>query len=158
MSTSWSFPAPQFQKPTLYFDYRVGVTSSNMLRLRDMGIPAPDQVLYRPYAESYLRGDNSRVGDGEPMIEWVWDIKAIHELSKLVQMWFSTQTTTFADNVFIKSDLRDGQFPEPQLSFKVFDCTVWRPELFGPDGTPVARSSKAIQTVRFQFINLVEVP
>lgn len=139
------------------FDYRVSPTSvATLLRLRDLGISPPDQAIWFPYAESYIRGDNSRAGDGLPFVEWVWDVMDIQQAYTLMNMFFSTQTTTSTDNVFIRTDVRQGDSASPRNAFKNYECTVWRPEMFGPDGQPIVRSGKALQTVKFKFVNLVE--
>lgn len=140
-----------------YFDYRIGRASTTLLKLRDLSVNAPDQVIYRPFAESYLRADNTRVGDGVASISWIWDVISIIELSTVLNLFFDNLTDTFAENRFIRSDKRLGDFPSPQEGFFNFDVTVWRPEIFGPEGTPITRSAKAIQSVQITFTNLVEV-
>ncbi len=153
----WSRNVDLIKDGIEFFDYRVGRTSAAMLHLRDLSVNAPDQVIFRPYAESYLRADDTRVGDGLATISWIWDVISIIELATILNIFFDNLTDTFAKNRFIRSDKRLGDFPSPEEGFFDFDVTVWRPEVFGPEGTPIARSAKAFQTVEINFTNLVEV-
>jgi len=155
---SWSTLNTRPYSDSVDKDYRVGQTSGNLLKLRDMGIPFPDQVIYRPYSIGYIRGDLSKVGDGVASIEWTWDVISIQELSMILNLWFTGVTDTSVDNVFIRSDVRTGDYPNPTAGFLDYDCTVWRPNLSGPEGSPIVKSSYGIQTVSLKFTNLVVVP
>jgi hypothetical protein len=137
------------------FDLRVGTTQAGCLRLRDLLVPPPDQVLYSAYAVSYTRGDNKRVGDGFPSADWIWDQVHIAQLATLFGILFgNVLTTTYAD-AYIWTDVRTGDYATPM--FVLFSCTALRPELNGPDGTPTARSPLAVATVHLRFVNLVAV-
>ena len=139
-------------------DYRISDDcATNLLRLVDLGIPAPDQVIWRPFAESYVRADLSRVGDGSVQVEWVWDIMSVQELSTLMNMVFASHTHTYAEEVIIRTDIRTGDYADPCVAFANYCCTMWRPNLSGDDGTPVAKSAYAIQSVRILFTNLEAV-
>jgi hypothetical protein len=52
--------------------------------------------------------------------------------------------------------VNDGTYAIAANSFKVFSATMWKPQLYGQEGNPVARSAKAFQTVNIQFVGLVE--
>ena len=153
----WDRNTNPISDPGAFFDYKVGRSSATLLSLRDLSVNPPDQVIYNPYSESYPRGDQSRVGDGAASISWTWDVISIIELSTLMDIFFDSLTTTSEDNRFIRSDKRLGNFPSPDDAFFDWDVTVWRPEVFGPEGIPIVRSAKTIQNVQIQFYNLVEV-
>lgn len=145
-------------RPTADKDYKLGTTANNVLRLRDLGVPSPDQVIYRPYAESYVRGDLSRVGDGVNSVEWTWDIISLIELEKMLSITFAgDRTLTFA-TCFINTDYRTGDMPNPVENFNLFSCIIWRPEIFGNEGTPVVRSAHGMQSVVLKFTELESVP
>lgn len=153
----WSRHVTHPVSPSEDKDYRVGRAAANLLHLRDLAVPAPDQVIYAPYAVSYVRADLARIGDGAERIEWIWDIAFIQELSALMRLFFAAVTDQYAHLRYIRSDKRLGDFASPAQAFYNFSCTVWRPEVFGPDGNPVARSAFSFQTVKFVFTNLVVV-
>lgn len=135
-------------------DYRVGRTEATMLKLRDLGIDPPEQVLYHPYARSWVRSDNARVGEGSKKVEWIFDISHVHSLATLMEQFFDAVTDSFADDRYIRTDIRTGDYAEPAQSFTNYKVTVWRPEFMGPDGVWVAQASHAVQAVRFTFTNL----
>ena len=142
--------------PTEEKDYKVGLSVAGLLRIRDLGISFPDQVIYQPYAESYTRSDDSKVGDGKAVITWTWDVMSLQEASTLFDIFFTSETDTYADDIYIRSDKRLAHKADPRQMFANFKATVIKPEVFGPDGTPISRSSYGIQTVRWTFTNLVE--
>lgn len=132
--------------------YKIGLSLTTLVSLKQLGIAAPDQVVYQPSSSVIVRGDFSRVGDGFSIVSWVWDIISIDKLARLLALLGGA---TYAD-VYIRTDVRDGTKAVAANAFKVFSCTMWKPLIYGQEGTPVAKSPYAIQTVNLQFINLVE--
>ena len=157
MALEWARNVDYTVKPEAHHDFKAGRTAATMLSLADLAVNAPDQPLYQPYSESYVRGDNSRAGDGVARVEWIWDVISVVELATLTGIFFIDETLHSVDNMFIRSDKRLGLKPGPVERFQDFQYTVWRPEIFGPEGTPIVRSVKSVQNVRFRFTNLVEV-
>jgi len=132
--------------------YGIGSAVNKIILLRDLNIAPPDQVTFQPSSMVYVRGDLSRVGDGFPIVSWVWDIISTERLSKLLEY---LNGATYA-NVFIQTDVRDGTKSVPETAFKVYSAMMWKPLIYGTEGTPVVKSPYAIQTVNLQFVNLVE--
>jgi hypothetical protein len=132
--------------------YRIGSTVTNLIPLKDLGIAPPDQVTFQPASMVYVRSDLSRVGDGFSIASWIWDIISVERLAKLTAF---LNGKTFAD-VFIQTDMRDGTKAIPELAFKVYSAIMWKPLIYGSEGTPVVKSPYAIQTVNVQFVNLIE--
>lgn len=136
-------------------DYGIGHTPQSIVSLRRLGVPIPDQPVYVPAAVYYTRGDYTRVGDGFPSANWIWDIISIHRLEPLL----AYVTGTFNGLVYVRTDRRtDGRYPNPRSSFAVFQAIMWLPVLSGQEGVPVARSPYAMQTVGVQFKRLIEQP
>ena len=133
--------------------YKIGLTYLNMASLKNLGIAAPDQVVYQPASSVYVRSDFSRIGDGFKSITWTWDIISVEKLSKLLNYLDGNDYA----NVYIRSDLRDGTRSNIASSFRVFTAVMWKPMLFGQEGTPVVKTPYAMQTVKIQFVNLVEL-
>lgn len=132
--------------------FAIGESSSTLILLSDMKIPPPDQVIYNPASSYYVRADQSRVADGFPSVEWVWDTISISRLSLLLDFLDGEQ---YAD-VYIQTDKRDGTFPTPMSSFAVFSAIMLMPVLSGEEGVPVARSPYVMQTVQINFRKLIE--
>lgn len=132
-------------------DYRIGRTSSDLVRLRDIDIAPPDQAVFQPAQEYYARGDLSRVGDGYATVTWVWDNISLHRLAGLLEFLDGADYA----NVYIFTDRRDGRSFLPSEAFNMYSAIMWWPLLFGPEGTPLARSSYVLQTVRIQFKNVI---
>jgi len=132
--------------------YSIGITPTDLLALRDMHIAPPDQVVYRPASIYYVRGDMSRVGDGFAMCEWIWDAISLSRLSTILEF---LDGDTYKD-VYIVTDKRDGTFSNPDDSFALFYAKMWKPILSGEEGVSIARSPYALQTVKIQFVDLVE--
>lgn len=153
----WANQVDYVNRPEQFLDLQAGLTASTMMSLADLAISAPDQIIFKPFSDSYIRGDLTRVGDGASSIEWIWDVMAQVELATLNNIFFSTDTLTFKVLVNIRSPKRIGTKAGAAEQLQDFTATVWRPEVFGPEGTPVVRSVKATQAVMFQFTNLVEV-
>jgi hypothetical protein len=129
------------------------MSPTSMMSLERMYIPPPDQVVYRPYSSVYVRGDYSRIGDGFATAEWIWDIISISRLSNLLALLSGNDYI----RLYVITDKRDGTYPNPRSSFSLFNATMWKPILTGEEGVAVARSPYAMQTVKIQFINLVEL-
>ena len=133
-------------------DYKIGYTPAALVSLRLLGIAPPDQVTFQPASTYYSRSDFSRVGDGFIAVAWVFDIISIDRLANLLAY---LDGDTWND-VYIRTDMRDGTIPMAENAFKVYSAIMWKPMLFGKEGNPVAKSARAMQTVNIQFMNLVE--
>ncbi len=132
-------------------DYEIGRSLTTMANLRDLDIAPPDQVIYVPAFVYYVRGDGSRVGDGVSKCDWIWDMLSLHRVATLLDY---LDGEDFA-NVYVRTDMRDGTFPNPRISFETFSAIMWKPLLFGKEGIGVATSPYVMQTVKIQFVNLV---
>lgn len=132
-------------------DYRIGLTAADLVKLRDIGIPPPDQVTFQPAAVYYARGDNSRVGDGAATVHWVWDMISLHKLAGLLEFLGGAD---WAD-VYIYTDRRDGRYWSPKEAFGTYIAKMWWPLVFGQEGVPVARSPYVMQTVNITFKNVM---
>lgn len=133
-------------------DYGIGTTPQGIVSLKLLHVPLPDQVVYQPAAAFYQRADFSRVGDGFASIQWIWDVISLSSLYKLLEF---VGSETYA-NLYIQSDVRDGTYPNPASSFKVFSAVMWKPILTGQEGVSVVRTAKAYQTVKIAFMNVIE--
>jgi hypothetical protein len=132
--------------------YKLGILPQDLISLRDMRIAAPDQVVYRSAATSYVRADFSRVSDGFTSVEWVWDMISISRLSTLLGFLNGADYI----NLYVQTDKRDGTFPNPRASFAVFYAMMWKPILSGEEGVSVVKSPYTMQTVKIQFVNMIE--
>ena len=133
--------------------YAIGLLTAEMVYLRQMNVPPPDQIVYKPAAVYYVRSDFSRVGDGFASVEWVWDTISISRLHNLLSF---LGTADYA-SLFVITDKRDGSYPNPRTSFGMFSATMWKPIITGEEGVFVARSPYVVQTVKIQFVNMVEL-
>ena len=133
--------------------YKIGTDPVNMPTLKQLGVPVPDQVTYQAASVYYVRGDMSRIGDGYALASWVWDVISIEKLSKITSLLSGADYV----NLYIRTDIRDGTFSNAAISFKVFSAMLWKPLLFGEDGNPIVRTPYAMQSVKLQFVNLVEM-
>lgn len=139
---------------SLFDEYQIRRSSDpDMMSFARLDIPIPDQVVYHEYAVVYQRADHSRVGDGYPTLTWTWDVLSRERLATLLSV---LDGEDYAD-VRIRTDARDGEESNAFSSFKTFDAVMWKPILSGKEGTPIARSSRAFQTVTVTFRKLVEV-
>lgn len=141
------------QRYTRDVDYGIGATQATVASLRMMNIPVPDQVTYAPASSYYVRGDGSRVGDGYVTVQWVWDVISIEKLSVLLSFLGGGQWA----NVYIRTDIRDGTYPNPRSAFNTYTAIMLKPMFAGQEGVPIARSPYAVQTLPITFKNLVEV-
>ena len=133
-------------------NYQLGLVPTQMATLRNMRIAPPDQVVYRPASVYYVRSDFSRVGDGFASVEWVWDTISIARLSKILEL-LGGQEYVY---LYVVTDKRMGLTPNPKAQFALFSAIMWKPILSGEEGVPVAKSPYVMQTVKLQFINMVE--
>jgi len=132
--------------------YKIGNSMTAMVSLKQLGIAAPDQVTFQPHSIVYARGDFSRVGDGFYVASRIWDIISIDRMSRLLTF---LNGNTYA-HVYIRTDIRDGTHAIAANAFRTFAAVMWKPLLYGQEGTPVAKSPYTLQTVNLQFVNLVE--
>lgn len=132
--------------------YAVGRELNEMVSLDLMGVGAPDQVVYAPYATRYELANFQRVGDGFPSVVWIWDIISQGRLSVLLDYLDGAQSAS----VYINTQERTGKKPQPASEFFTFSAVMIEPDLSGSEGVPVARSAYAFQTVQIQFRKLVK--
>lgn len=133
--------------------YQIGLAPTEMTTLKNLGVPPPDQVVYKPSGIYYVRSDFHRVGDGYASCEWTWDVISLARLYKLVDFLDGEESA----NIYIVTDKRDATFPNPEASFGLFSAIMWKPVITGEEGVFVAKSPYAIQTVKVQFVYMVEL-
>lgn len=134
------------------FQYALGVDPENIVELKKLKIPIPDQVTYAPASLYYVRADGTRVGDGYATFSWIWDVISRENLAILLEPLEGAEYTY----IYAKTDRRDGEYALPEEGYSVFYTIMWRPILMGREGVPIARSPKAYQSVRLQFRVLSE--
>ena len=133
-------------------NYQLGYYPDKMVSLRDLGVAVPDQVTYQAASQYYVRSDMSRVGDGFSIITWVWDTISIPRLSKILAFLQGNESA----ELYVQSDVRDGTYAIPKLAFNIYKATMWKPLLFGQEGSPIAKTSLVYQTVQLKFVNAVK--
>ena len=133
--------------------YAIGTDPNNLPTLRRMEIPMPDQVVYAPASVYYVRSDGTRVGDGYAVVSWIYDIISIDRLAALLEVMDGEDSAY----LYITTDRRDGDVSLPEEGFHMYYAIMWRPMLSGSEGVPVARSSKAFQSVKIHFRLLYEM-
>jgi hypothetical protein len=134
--------------------YKIGRDPANLLSLRNLKIAAPDQVTFQAASTYTIRADMSRVGDGFAFATWIWDVISIERLAKLLEYLNNEDYVS----LYIRTDIRDGTHAVAANAFKVFSAIMWKPLLSGQDGNAVVKTPYAMQSVKLQFMNLVEVP
>lgn len=134
--------------------YAIGSTSSSLVSLRKAKLPPPDQVVMVPAAVSYVRGDATRVNDGYRSCNWVWDVISIESFYNLLKLAGFVEGDTYK-NLYISTPLREGSFPAQE--FRTYNAIMYRPIMSGKEGTPIARSPYAYQSVKITFNKLIEI-
>lgn len=134
--------------------YAIGLTSSTLVKLRQAQLPPPDQVVMLPTAVNYVRGDASRVGDGYRSCQWIWDVISIERLSIFLRLAGLAEGAT-STTVYISTPLREGVYNKP--NFRTYSTVMYKPLMTGKEGTPIARSPYAWQSVKVMFNKMVEV-
>jgi hypothetical protein len=134
------------------FQYAFGSDPNNLTTLRRAQIPIPDQVVYLPASTYYVRTDQSRVGDGQSSVSWIYDVISRDRLKVLL---YPLGTADYA-YTYVKSDKRDGNYAMPEEGYSVWHAIMWRPILSGQEGVPIARSPVSYQSVHIQFRLLEE--
>ena len=139
---------------SLYLDdeHAIGLVPTKLAPLRLLGIATPDQVVWRDAAIYYTRGDMSRVGDGLPSWDWIWDVISMSRLSTILSL-LSGQESAW---IYAHTNRRIGTQPNPAAEFHIYRAMMYKPILAGQEGVPVARSTMAIQTVKLTFVNAVD--
>ena len=132
-------------------DYRIGLVADTLVKLRDMNISPPDQVVFQPAAKYRVRGDLTRVGVGYATVHWIWDVASLERLANLLEFLDGEDSA----DVYIYTDRRDGRTHAPAEAFNVYSAKMWWPLLYGDEGVPIARSPYAFQTIDIQFKNVV---
>lgn len=135
-------------------DYQIGTDVTAMLPLRRLGVPAPDVPVGSTAAVYYTRADGTRIGDGFTSVAWVYDIISRTALSRLMKFLGNSDWA----RVYIKTDIRDGNEALPRNAFGVYYGIMYRPILTGEEGSPIAGSMGAFQSVKIQFVDLVYQP
>ena len=134
-------------------DYQLGLSPTGVIPLSKLRLPEPDQVVYRPAAIYYVRSNFTRVSDGYVSTEWIWDTMSIGRLSKLLSFLAGEDYA----NVYLVTDKRDGTYPNPKVSFGMFSAIMWKPILSGDEGIHVAQSPYVVQTIKINFVHMVEL-
>lgn len=132
-------------------DYRIGRTADDLVKLKDLDISVPDQVLFQPAASYHVRGNLTRVGVGAATVLWVWDMISLYKLAGLLEFLDGEDNA----DVYIFTDRRDGRYHNPSEAFSTYSALMWWPLVFGQEGVPVARSPYVMQTVKIQFKNAI---
>lgn len=135
--------------------YAIGLDPNNLTPLngpKSLKIPIPDQVVFSPAAVHYYRADGTRVGDGFPSAMWIYDVISGTNLFLLLEI---LEEEDFV-YMYVKTDERDGNSPVASEAFSVYYAIMYRPILSGSEGVPIARSSKAYQSVKIMFRLLSE--
>lgn len=135
-------------------DYKIGLSVDALLPLRRLGVPDPDVPVGSEAAVYYARADGSRVGDGFTSVSWVYDVISRVSLYRLMQ-FLSGEDYAY---VYVKTDIRDGENALPRQDFAVYYGIMYKPILSGQEGSPIARSAGAYQSVKIQFVDLVLQP
>ena len=141
--------------PWLDWRYKVGRTTNNLLRLSDLHIPSPDQVVCSPWQKDELRGDLSYGGRGYKSFKWVWDLLSAAEMKLLNNIFFLDESAVNGHG-YIYTSVDDGWYPNAGSSFHTFEVNVKRPKLDSQDGQRVARSSNVYSSVAYTFVVLSE--
>lgn len=105
--------------------FGIGTSSVNIIELRNMGIPVPDEWSFVPYSRVETCGDGTRKGFGTGVATWKWDILTQLHVNKLLDyitgdeasaaLYISTATDrggsaqTFDDYSAIFDRITDGQ-------------------------------------------------
>ena len=132
--------------------YALGTNPNNLTLLRRLKVPIPDQVVFSPASIYYYRADSTRVGDGFSTAMWVYDVISSENLAILLEFLDGADYTY----LYVKTDERDGDSAIASEGFSVFYAIMYRPILSGQEGVPIARSSKAYQSVKITFKLLSE--
>lgn len=136
---------------SLYLDneFAIGLDPNHMAPLRLLNIAPPDLVIWRDAAVFYARGDMSRVGDGLPSWDWIWDTISIARLSLLNSLLAGLPSAW----VYAHTPKRIGVKPNYAAEFYVYRAIMYQPILSGQEGTPIARAEMTMQTVKVTFVN-----
>lgn len=133
-------------------DFKLSTNVNSLVSLRSMKIPPPDTVVWSPNAVHYVRADFTRVGDGFASAQWIWDTMSIARLANLLSFLAGEDWA----NVYVQTHKNDGTYPAPDLQFGVFSAIMWKPLIGENDGVQIVGSPYTMQTVRIQFVNMVE--
>lgn len=137
-----------------YLGYAIGPTPQTLAYLTNMHIPIPDQVVYTPASTYVQRADGTRVGHGYPSAQWIWDVISNSALSQLLEFLNGADYAY----VYMRTDTREGIIKQPRNAYDVFYAIMYKPILAGQEGTPIARSPYAMQSVQIQFHRLIPQP
>jgi hypothetical protein len=132
--------------------YKIGYAPNALVSFRNIKVPVPDQIVWQAASQYYARSDMSRVGDGFAVISWTWDVISYECLARLLEFLDGKES----NELYAKTDVRDGTYAVAANAFKVYKATMWKPLLFGQEGSPIVRTAKAYQTVQVKLVNAVE--
>jgi hypothetical protein len=132
-------------------DYALGFQPNKMISLRNLQVAIPDQITYQDGSVQVVRSDMNRVADGFTILAWIWDTISAERIARLSEFLQGLKSNT----VYVRSDIRDGTHSIPSQAFKVFRAVMWKPLLYGDEGSPVAKSAKIYQTVQVKFVDAV---
>jgi hypothetical protein len=134
--------------------YAIGITPQLLIPLRKMVVPVPDQVYGDTATEYYTRGDLSRTGDGPAWVVWVWDVLGFASSSKILSFLNGADSV----RVYVRTDIPNAQNGLPRNNFDVYYGWMYKPIIDGNEGSRVARSPYAYQSIKVQFMELVLQP
>lgn len=137
--------------PKIYTECHIGLTIATLAPLSYLNVAPPDQALFFPSSANIVRWDYSRVGDGYAAAHWIYDVISAPRLYTLLSFLDGAESK----ELYVATPLMNGL--QPYAEYDVFYGTLWRPSLSGQEGVPIARSLSAYQTVKLQFVNLIEV-
>lgn len=135
-------------------DFRLGTTPQNLISLRRLGVPVPDTYPGDRATSYYVRGDNSRVGDGFAFVNWIWDVISQESLYRVLDFLNGEDFV----RLYVRTAINRELYPSPRTAFNVYYGIMYRPNVSGIEGTPITRSPYAFQTVQIQFRDLVLQP
>lgn len=130
--------------------YSIGVSHTNMMRLYDLSIPAPDQTVIS-YSRYYVRLDGTKVADGYMRCVWMWDVLSRASLSILMNAIGATESDTYK-MCYIGTDVRNSVINIPY--FRIYQATLHIPILDGNDGVMIAKSALGYQSIKLLFNRL----
>lgn len=146
---------PRRQRYEQDYDYAIGNSVTTLLKLAHLKVPMPDLVTYDSASTRYNLANAARVADGYAWTEWIWDIISLPHTQTLLEFLGSS---SYKQNVYIRTTRSTGDYATPSASYEVFSCIMLRPILSGQEGTLVARSPYNIQNFKLRFVDLVIQP
>lgn len=145
---------PRRQRTEKDVNYAIGTSVTNLLSLRQLAVPIPDNVVYDSASVRYALANGAQIADGYSYTDWIWDIISLPHVQTLLE-FLGSDTAQYKSNIYIRTDRRDGNYTNPASSYEVFSSIMLRPALSGQSGVFVARSPYNVQNFKIRFVNLV---